>query len=204
MDNLNIRWKNTEKIWINYLPFEHCTISLKHWLMHAESSASQFVMHSNEFSSHRSVQARFKSGTLKIFARFRWEKRQKNLQALREWIKVFGPATNQDQWLNQKWESHFCNFWNMEWFNEDTIFDFPMFPLRNALLRIMKIKQSIVTTKQFKHWSHMIHMIWAVSYGPYVALNSWKWRYNRLFHQYDSLLYESYYMTFRVGSNEDG
>ena len=53
---------------LNYLPFEHCTISLKHWLMHAESSASQFVMHSNESSSHRSVQARFKSGTLKMIA----------------------------------------------------------------------------------------------------------------------------------------
>ena len=92
--------------------------SLEHWLTQATSSLGQLKKHSTKLISQRSVQARFKSGTLnsissqEIFNQrqnlpcimgnsawpmLRGEKKYENLQTLGEWIEVIRLARDQAQ-----------------------------------------------------------------------------------------------------------
>ena len=191
---------------MHHLPFEHCTISLKHWLMHAESSVSQLVMHSKEISSHRSVHATFKSGTLNAFFKFsrklsKWQDKvyvtsrffikssshsdyRKLRLATVKWLVPFGKyASDLRPWKKQKTYKHsvngskssgrhqtkarnciksenliFCNFWNVEWFYKDAIFDFPMDSL--ATSRIFWSKIHIFFEINIKRFSVFLRSFW--------------------------------------------
>ena len=75
-----------------YLPLRHWVISLEHWPQQAASSAAQLEIHSTKLASQRSVQAKFKSGTLNSFWFACIKRRQRqltnNLQTFGERIKI--------------------------------------------------------------------------------------------------------------------